>query len=780
MKGLIKNPGFLGLTFFILGFPLSLQAQPSMGHLQGVVYDANRHPLPGVSLTLIHPSGLTFSTVSDQRGRFLFKDVPPGKGFRLKAEAPGFLPYELTDLVIEPSPKRELVITLHLKSEEVVVVSARRMKTNNRHFATRIDVISRDALVSTPAPFLDDSLRDIPGFSLFRRSGSLSAHPTTQGFSFRGMWPNASSRGLALMDGLPLNDPFGSWVYWNRVPRTAIKEIEIVEIPISSAWGPSGLGGSLLIHTGLPDDERMVLNLQYGGLDSFDLDSSFHLPTGTGAFLISGRYFRTDGFFLIPPERTGPIDRRVNYRFGTIYTRGTISLSEHLEFILAGNFYTEDRQNGTPYRDNHTTIGMISTGLRWRPDSDNIIEVNVMGQTQNFRSRFSALNSERTEERPTRDQFSVPSFMGAIQLTWQRRLSSGGQWTLGSDVMLIRAETNEKFLWNGQHFLRKRTIGGHQRYFSFFWLFYIPLSEQWNLQGGARFGTWSFIQGRQTNYDLMMNRIISDKFFKPGHGLQFSPIAGLRWSIDPRISFRVLISRGFRLPTLNELYRPFQVGQVVTAANPELKPENMTTLEMGLEGKFHPYADYSVTAFWNRLEDAVANVTVMDPAQWSTVCGFVPPGGLCRQRQAIHAKVVGFNTRLRLEPWRVFKLTFAYQWQNGKVTQSPNPLLLERRLPQSPEHQLTLRLDVAPLDPLQMTIRFRYESSRYEDLENTLVLKPAMVFDLGASFKIRPELRVWLKIENVWNERVETGIRATGLVQLDQPRLLLAGIEYRL
>src|SRR5574341_1286995 len=56
-----------------------------------------------------------------------------------------------------------------------------------------------------PGVNLDDRLRDVPGFSLFRRSSSLTAHPTTQGVSLRGIGSTGASRTLVLWDGVPIN-----------------------------------------------------------------------------------------------------------------------------------------------------------------------------------------------------------------------------------------------------------------------------------------------------------------------------------------------------------------------------------------------------------------------------------------------------------------------------------------------------------------------------------------------------------------------------------------------
>ena len=66
---------------------------------------------------------------------------------------------------------------------------------------------------------LDDALRFVPGFTLFRRTGSRVANPTAQGVTLRGLGGSGASRALVLDDGMPMNDPFGGWVYWGRVPR---------------------------------------------------------------------------------------------------------------------------------------------------------------------------------------------------------------------------------------------------------------------------------------------------------------------------------------------------------------------------------------------------------------------------------------------------------------------------------------------------------------------------------------------------------------------------------
>src|SRR5207237_2102710 len=108
---------------------------------------------------------------------------------------------------------------------------------------TSVVVLNRETIASSPAATIDDMLRQVPGFTLFRRSGSRSANPTSQGVSLRGIGASGASRALVLGDGIPLNDAFGGWVYWGRVPRAALDRVEVLRGGASDLYGSAAMGG---------------------------------------------------------------------------------------------------------------------------------------------------------------------------------------------------------------------------------------------------------------------------------------------------------------------------------------------------------------------------------------------------------------------------------------------------------------------------------------------------------------------------------------------------------
>src|SRR5205085_8116217 len=133
-------------------------------------------------------------------------------------------------------------------SSESVTVSADAdtARLSNESSVTAID---RATIAASPALRLDDQLRSVPGFSLFRRTTSGVANPTTQGVTLRGLSASGASRTLVVADDVPINDPFGAWVYWNRVPTPALQKVDVVRGASGDIHGNDALGGVIRLTT---------------------------------------------------------------------------------------------------------------------------------------------------------------------------------------------------------------------------------------------------------------------------------------------------------------------------------------------------------------------------------------------------------------------------------------------------------------------------------------------------------------------------------------------------
>ncbi|HEU4693901.1 MAG TPA: Plug domain-containing protein, partial [Vicinamibacterales bacterium] len=217
-----------------------------------------------------------------------------------------------------------------------------------------VTTLGRVELESSPAATLDDALRAVPGFSLFRRSSSRVANPTTQGVTLRGLAASGASRALVLADDVPLNDPFGGWVYWNRVPAAALAAVSVARGAAGDLYGGDALAGVISIRSSA---DPAVRGLVEGGTDGLARVSGYG---GNNRVFGSAEYGRIDGFVIVAPESRGSIDDEAGSRHAVVNAGGLFTPGQSAVWVRASHF-DEARRNGTPLQDNATRITQASS-----------------------------------------------------------------------------------------------------------------------------------------------------------------------------------------------------------------------------------------------------------------------------------------------------------------------------------------------------------------------------------------------------------------------------------
>src|SRR3954468_22287597 len=129
-----------------------------------------------------------------------------------------------------------------------------------------ITVLGQEQLATIPGINLDDRLRQLPGFSLFRRSSSVVANPTTQGVSLRATGSSGASRTLILWDSIPINDPFGGWVYWTRIDPAFTDRVEVDRGGTTAVFGDRALGGNISLFEPPPQHNHIFVNFLAGNV----------------------------------------------------------------------------------------------------------------------------------------------------------------------------------------------------------------------------------------------------------------------------------------------------------------------------------------------------------------------------------------------------------------------------------------------------------------------------------------------------------------------------------
>jgi outer membrane receptor protein involved in Fe transport len=683
-----------------------------------------------------------------------------------------------------------------------LVVSAARTAEPPDQVPFALTALSGGQLRASPASTVDAALRSVPGFSLFRRSDSFSANPTAQGVSLRGLGPSGASRSLVLLDGVPLNDPFGGWVAWSKVPREALAGAEVVRGGGATAWGNAALGGIVQLLTLDPTSNLLGYDgaatpptppgtsnpigysprrahgriaAGYGEFGTRSAELVVNQPLGGGTLQVLGRSFATDGFSLVAPEDRGTIDRPAASEHGWLAARWRQEVAAGVQLTVAARTYDEDRNNGTPYQRNASREDFASLALASSPGGAFSWDAVAYAQDQSFASTFSSVNAARTAETPASDQYDVPAeaFGGAWTGVWQ---SDRGRTSAGLDWRRVRGETREHFTYTAGAFARERRAGGTQVVTGVFALHERPVARDWRVTAGGRLDFWRETGGHRRETERATGNVLRDETYAARDGVEFSPSLGLVWQPAAGWRLRAATQRSFRRPTLNELYRPFRVGNVITEANAALATERATSAEVGLEYRAHAWSA-GAALFWNDLRDAVGNVTLYRGPGSFPIVGFVPAGGLGRQRLNLdRTRVQGVELSARWMPSPAFALTADCLYNDATVRAAAlAPGLAGRRLAQVPRHVTAIGASWQPGSALTFTPRVRVLGRQFEDDENQLRLGAAVVVDLGANYRLTKSLELFLNAENLTDTRIETGRSADGLVNTGTPRLVLGG-----
>src|SRR5947199_2373956 len=295
---------WLMIAFLGLGHSRAQSSQADL--LRGVVKDQTGAAVVSAKVSL--PGEPSATQVTNEQGEFAFSPAPRETA-QVEVSASGF-----ETRIVEWRPGSdglEIVLRPAVPGQEITV-SANRTSTRLVETPTSVVVLSRDDLNATAAFRTDDMLRQVPGFSLFRRTTSRTANPTAQGVSLRGLGASGASRALVLVDGFPLNDPFGGWVYWNRVPREDIESIEVASGGASHLYGSDALGGVISILRKPVDTDELSLEAAYGNENTPDVSFAGSRRMGQWSGGLSAELFRTEGYIAVPGDQRGVVDTPVN------------------------------------------------------------------------------------------------------------------------------------------------------------------------------------------------------------------------------------------------------------------------------------------------------------------------------------------------------------------------------------------------------------------------------------------------------------------------------------
>ena len=328
--------------------------------LKGVVVDSSGASVDGAEVKVSGPN-FASSTTTSIGGSFIFSGVPISSGTVSISKA-GFAPLK-RDWTEADNPLR--IVLAPAPREEQVTVSATRTPAIVADTANSVVLVSRADLANSGALTLDDTLRQVPGFTLFRRAGSLAANPTTQGVSLRGTGGSGAGRALVLHNGVPINDPFGGWVYWDRIPQISVQEVEVLRGGASDLYGAGALSGVVTLQPRRPTLNEFSAETYYGNSSTPEGAGFWNVQMGKTSLHATGEAFSSDGYFIVREQDRGAVDSKA----GQTHYTGSIGVAQDLSNgrVIFGDvsLFREERGNGTELQMNHTRIGQVVAGTDW-------------------------------------------------------------------------------------------------------------------------------------------------------------------------------------------------------------------------------------------------------------------------------------------------------------------------------------------------------------------------------------------------------------------------------
>lgn len=710
--------------------------QPATGRISGIVTDTSGAAVAG-ALVQMTADGRSESARSGNDGTFSAATVPFGT-IVVTVNAAGFAPGRESVVVSADRPAAALRIVLQPAALiETLTVSARapRRQALDR---PAVSVLTAADLWSSAPAALDDALRAVPGFQLFRRSSSRTSNPTIQGMSLRGLSASGASRALVLADNLPLNDPFGGWIYWNRVPQAAIDRVEVVRGAASDLHGADAVGGIVQIVTRDPRDRALRVSFDAGSHDSARVSTWVSGGTPGVGVALAGEWFTTDGFYIIEPRSRGAADAPAASRHETLTASVSANRWPGWRARAAGGVFSEDRKNGTRLQVNDTQTRTLSIELdSGRPAG--VWSARGWYGSQRYDQTFSGLTDARNRETLSRYQ-RVPSEAFGVGADWAGNPGARSL-LIGGDVRRVDATSLETPFVSGRALAQVAT-GGVAWTAGAFGQTEVVSSSRLKVVAGARGDVWKS-DSRETSTNQTWGF--------------FSPRASATWTATSSVSLRAAAYHGFRTPTLNELYRGFRVGDVVTIANPALKPEGVGGIEGGVAA-IGPRAAIRCTVFWNELTDIVANVTLASTG----------PLTMRQRRNAGDLTAVGMEWETELALARSLRANAGASFVRSRMPDG-------RRPAQVPAAQIAGGLRYADPRWVTATLQIRYTGQQFEDDLNALDLRRATVVDLFAARNVTRRVNVFVAIENALDAEVDVG--RTPLRTLGLPRSTRAGLR---
>ena len=651
-------------------------------------------------------------------------------------------------------------LALPLSAQEteapVIVVTGEGLDETPATPAYDQHVIDREQLVSVPSGRIEDALASVAGFQQFRRSDSRSANASAQGATLRALGGNATSRALVLLDGVPMSDPFFGYIPFSAIAPERLSQIRVTRGGGSGPFGAGALAGTIEMESaGIDQLDGFAGQALVNDRGETELSGSAGARLGSGFLVASGRWDRGKGFYTTPEADRVPLSARAAFDGWSAQIRGVAPVSDEIELQVRGLAYRDERT--LRFKGADSSIEGQDASLRLVGRGEWEFDALAYLQARNFTN--VVVSSTRFV--PVLDQRNTPATGLGGKLELRPPVGDAHVLRVGMDFRRAEGELFETAIsaFSG-NVTARRNAGGTNTDLGLF------VEDDWSLGRlvltlGARLDRWTIREGFYTERDASGGLLSTDSFADRA-GWDASFRGGVLYRANDVVALRAAAYSGLRLPTLNELYRPFVVFPVVTQANAALENERLEGFEAGIELTPNPAVALSLTAFDNRVKNAVANVTIAENLRQRRNIDAIQSRGL----EASASATLG-----------AFSLDASAVWTDAEAKGSGFAAALDGNRPsQTPRFTGGATLSWSPADDWLLSATVRHVGAQFEDDLESNVLPAATTLDAFVQVPMTPSIAFVLRGENLTDETIVTR-NQSGSIDLGVPRTVWAGVK---
>jgi iron complex outermembrane recepter protein len=723
----------------------SLSGQSS---IQGKVSSVKTgQPVSDVQVRLLKINALQITNAS---GNFVFNKLEPGV-YSLHFSAIG---YKDTSLHIQLSENQSL--TIEVKLQEAyhrlgeVLVSVNRSPKRLEDVPARIDVLDAERVASYPATNVDNFLQAIPNVYVNRSSGIFSKNSS---LTMRGL--DGTARVLVLLDGVPLNFSAGGGINWHMIESAELEKIEIMKGPASALYGNNAMGGVINLITKKPANRITGMATLFGGTYNTlggELNFGNNFSRDDKGFYWTGNLFyrQGDGYIIVPETERDSNDVALQLKEFNASVKAGYHIDKNQFIETEFRFYTDKRNDGIKiYEPDGSFLTYTTSQYR-------IAYQGKLGAMEVFANAFYHLqdygeHSERLNE--TGDSYKLyirnqQSTEYGIWLNMSKKWDKRNELSFGIDLKSGDLFAEDIYLSSTDYFKR----GGKIDFYALF------VQDEMRFLGGKLL----FSLGLRLDFAQFKNGYLKvteptpvtafeNQFSENFHETNWknlSPKIALKYKISPKISAYTSFSTGFMPPKIDDMVSSRKVNTGFKIANPDLKPESLNNLELGLDMVPNEKLLLNLSAYYSTGSDFQYFVGTGD-----TVDVDRP---VVKRENISRARIYGFESSLTYQAFDNLKFTANYTFNHSSIKEFnlENYYGTDLRgllIAETPPHQAyagafyTTKL-------IDIYTGLNYIGEMWQDEQNTVRLEPYTTLDLRILKKIK-KFTFSLDIQNMMNKK---------------------------